>query len=125
MTVIIASATGRLVLERETLEILDSWCMTVKVQFAPEKTKMITFSRSRELKTPPKVKFRSCTVCSVNELNYLGAVLDKKLSGLPHLQYVGRKTLAFLNSINGMRLHGSIKKGVVFYSGFTNDKVRL
>lgn len=84
--------------------------MTVKVQFAPEKTKMITFSRSRELKTPPKVKFRSCTVCSVNELNYLGVVLDKKLSGLPHLQYVGHKTLAFFNSINGMRLHGSIKK---------------
>ncbi|KAL1447006.1 hypothetical protein WDU94_003522 [Cyamophila willieti] len=73
-----------------TLEIVGGWMSNNKLAVAPAKSEAMLIS-GRKVCRPITIKFANQEITQKNTIKYLGVVLDRKLSFLPHIDYVTGK----------------------------------
>ncbi|GBN90281.1 Putative protein in type-1 retrotransposable element R1DM [Araneus ventricosus] len=81
------------------LEQLDLWSKKAKIAFAHEKTKLIPFAKKGWYKHPPYCSFAGNSIKLERNLKMLGVIIDDRLNGLPHLDYIGGRMLRILNRL--------------------------
>lgn len=69
------------------LNKLSNWGDECKLRFNTDKTKLMLVTRKLKI-TYPKFFLKGKELQYVNELNYLGCILDQCLSWLPHIRHV-------------------------------------
>lgn len=67
--------------------MINNWGLNSKLEFNASKTKAILFTNKRNYRNP-KIEMNGTRIEIVNELKYLGIVLDKKLKFNKHLDYI-------------------------------------
>jgi Reverse transcriptase (RNA-dependent DNA polymerase) len=135
----IKSLTLRL---QQSVDTLESWCRSWKLQIQPAKTEMIHFSShpKKKYKNPLSVKVNNTIITPTDTTRYLGVVIDNKLRWRQHLQHVENKTatriglLRYLskqakepNNYTMIQLYVALVRSVMLY-GYpslltANDKV--
>ena len=73
------------------------WSEKWLIQFSPEKTKVMQFSRKRKQKHKPVIRLNKSVIEVVDEFKYLGIYLDSKLNWKPHLRECIKKTIPNIN----------------------------
>lgn len=68
------------------LNIISQWCLENELQVNPEKTKMIIFTKRRNLDGIIIPKINGISIKIVNQVKYLGIILDSKLSWIPNIE---------------------------------------
>ncbi|GBN35899.1 Retrovirus-related Pol polyprotein from type-1 retrotransposable element R1 [Araneus ventricosus] len=81
------------------MEQLDLWSKKAKVSFAHEKTKLIPFAKKGWYKHPPYCSFAGNSFKLERNLKMLGVIIDDRLNGLPHIEYIGGRMLRILNRL--------------------------
>lgn len=71
------------------MRILSAWMDDNNLQLSVEKTKMILVKG--KLKRMPVVKYNNKTISSAQEVNYLGVIIDTRLTFLPHMKKLADK----------------------------------
>lgn len=78
----------------KAIETICSWCVKYKLRIAIEKTKAILIRGNFHQDRMPKMIIYDKKIKFVNEYKYLGIYLDRKLSFMPHVQYLKNKIMA-------------------------------
>lgn len=73
-----------------TLEQIRTWMKSKKLVIAPEKSEAVLLIGRKKCK-PLKLTIGDSEITQKDQLKYLGIILDRKLSFLPHLKYVTAK----------------------------------
>ena len=74
------------------IDKLSNWCREAGLQLSQSKTKAILFTRNHKLKFPSRrLKLNEVDIEFVKEINYLGVILDNRLSWNAHINYVTNK----------------------------------
>ena len=78
------------------LELLKSWLDTNSLQLSTSKSTVILFTKMR---TPPQfnVLYDNTPIPIKDQVKFLGVILDSKLTGVPHCDYVAAKCERNLN----------------------------
>ncbi|XP_023241465.1 uncharacterized protein LOC111639757 [Centruroides sculpturatus] len=76
----------------EAIEQLVRWGELHKLSFSPEKSEALTVARSGVLARRPIYRIRGNPIRRVNELKYLGVIIDQTLCWTPHLRDVRVRT---------------------------------
>ncbi|GBN91935.1 Putative protein in type-1 retrotransposable element R1DM, partial [Araneus ventricosus] len=76
---------------QEALYLLDRWSKKAKVSFAHEKTQLIPFGKKGYQKHPPYCSFNGKSIKLNRQMKILGVILDDRLNGLPHINYLRDK----------------------------------
>jgi hypothetical protein len=71
----------------QVLEKLQNWGINHKIEFNPNKTKAVLFTNRRNYKKP-KIFMNGINIDVVNELIYLGLIIDRKLNFIKHVEYI-------------------------------------
>jgi hypothetical protein len=83
----------------QVLEKLQNWGINHKIEFNPNKTKAILFTNRRNY-TKPKIFMNSINIDVVNELKYLGLIIDRKLNFIKHVEYITDKCLRKIHKLS-------------------------
>jgi len=70
------------------LNKLQNWADTNGFKFYTSKTVCMHFCRLRKLHPEPEILLNGTPIPVVEEVKFLGLILDRKLSFLPHLRYL-------------------------------------
>ncbi|GBM79463.1 hypothetical protein AVEN_151636-1 [Araneus ventricosus] len=73
------------------------------------KTAAVHFCRKRNLQLDPKIKLYGHSIPLLNEIRFLGVIFDKKLTFLPHVIALRKKSE---RSLNTLRVLSTIAWGV-------------
>ncbi|GBN36099.1 hypothetical protein AVEN_152055-1 [Araneus ventricosus] len=101
-----ASATGKHVVRgkvHQALQVLDDWSKSAKVEFAHERTKLIPFWKKGRLQHPPYCSFAGNSIKLTRALKMLGVIIDDRLNGLAHLNYIRGKVARIMNRLTSAR----------------------
>ncbi|XP_035207966.1 uncharacterized protein LOC118182684 [Stegodyphus dumicola] len=102
--IIIIKGGNRTIIEKKAaiaLSKLTEWSTRNKLKFSVEKTQMILFPKGTKIESnPPRIKWNNIPLRRQDTLQYLGFLLDKKLTWIPHLTEMRNKTNIIINSIN-------------------------
>lgn len=81
-------------LAERALALVDSWCRGNGLELNPQKTRVILFTRKRNMVMPRKVKIRNEELEYSSEINYLGLILDSKLNWKANTEQRTKKATA-------------------------------
>ncbi|GBN91931.1 Putative protein in type-1 retrotransposable element R1DM [Araneus ventricosus] len=81
------------------MEQLDQWSKKAKVSFAHEKTKLTPFAKKGRYKHPLYCSYAGNSFKLERNLRMLGVIIDDRLNGLPHIDFVGGRMLRILNRL--------------------------
>ena len=73
---------------QQCLDKLNKWVTENGFRFSQTKTKCVHFCHKRKLHNDPCLKLERTEIPVVNEHKFLGLVFDKKLTFIPHLNYL-------------------------------------
>ncbi|XP_035218146.1 uncharacterized protein LOC118191455 [Stegodyphus dumicola] len=86
---------------KKALDLITDWSFKLKLKFSIDKTKMITFTKGNKLvNSPPRIKWQGRALKNEVTLKYLGFLLDRKLTWVPHLTMIRDKTCNLINILN-------------------------
>jgi ribonuclease HI len=80
-----------------TVDRLERWAAETGFRFSPTKTVCVNFSRRRGLFPEPSLHLGGVPVPVVTTVPFLGLVLDKRLSWLPHIRALKARCVKALN----------------------------
>jgi len=83
----------------QVLAKLHIWGINNKIQFNPIKTKAILFTNRRKY-IKPRINMNGVEIEIVNELKYLGIIIDRKLNFNHHIKYITEKCLKKIHKIS-------------------------
>lgn len=86
---------------QESLNRLHNWTLSIGLQFSPEKTKCLLFSRKRNTSPPLELLIGNSQIPFSNHHKFLGLNFDKKLTWEHHI--ISIKTIA-LKKLNILRI---------------------
>lgn len=104
--VLIEKANSRRSLESATnysIQIFSDICDSLNLNVSASKTEGTLFGPNLLLNRRPIFKIKNSTIKIVNNLKYLGIILDPKLNFIPHLDYLNSKILDFTTNISRNR----------------------
>lgn len=78
------------------LDIITSWGNSVKLEFGPDKTQIMGFS-NKSLKC--NIKIHNTLIKFVNQIKYLGIIIDRKLNFIKHSEYIIDKAKKLYNKL--------------------------
>lgn len=81
-----------------SLILLRKWLEQNGLDLSPSKSSVVLFSRMR-LPPPVSVYYNNYEIPVVNQTKFLGVVLDSKLTGTPHCEYILGKCERLLNML--------------------------
>ncbi|GBL72616.1 Putative protein in type-1 retrotransposable element R1DM [Araneus ventricosus] len=113
---VFVAATGKQTIKLKaeaTLQKLQDWSITAKVEFAHEKTQLIPFGKKGRHKHPPYCSFNGRPNKLARNLRVLGVVLDECLNGMAHLHHIGRKVITILNRLTIARSRKGLSGRVI------------
>ena len=70
------------------LQNLKVWCNENSFKFSTSKTVCVHFTKSRKLHPDPELYLNGHKIPIVNQVKFLGVILDRKLTFLPHTKYL-------------------------------------
>ena len=70
---------------------INKWATEIGFKFSETKTKCIYFCNKRNLHKDPKLHIEGENILFVEQHDYLGIILDKKLNFIPHINYIKDK----------------------------------
>ena len=79
----------------ECLRVIQRWCEGVGLKLNPAKTEVILFTRNTRFKSGPMI-LGDASLEIRDRVKYLGVVLDRSLSWLPHCRAVVAKAVITL-----------------------------
>ena len=82
----------------KALDIIYQWGYENKLEFNPYKTAAILITRKRKVNVP-SIKMNNESVKLVENIRYLGIILDRTMSFKPHLHMLATKASQFLSSL--------------------------
>ena len=85
------------------LEKVTDWLKLNKLSLNINKTKAMLFHTPRKKVNPPKILIQGTEVEFVEEFNFLGIILDKHLSWIPHLQHIAKKISKTIGIMNRLK----------------------
>ena len=77
---------------------INKWAMINGFTISKTKTRCVHFCQLRKMYNNPTLKLDGSEIPVVNQYNFLGVIFDKKLSFIPHIQYLKDKCNKTLNS---------------------------
>lgn len=87
------------------LTYLDDWLSEHGLSLSVSKCSAVVFSRKRNI-PPINLHVRDMPINTADQVKFLGLILDSKMSGLPHLNYICNKcekNVNILRAISGVR----------------------
>lgn len=81
-----------------SLNLLKTWLDCNGLELSPSKSVIMLFSRMR-LPPPVSIIYNGCEIPVTNQTKFLGVVLDSKLNGAPHCNYIYEKCERLLNML--------------------------
>ncbi|XP_055597805.1 uncharacterized protein LOC129755617 isoform X3 [Uranotaenia lowii] len=88
---------------QDTLDRLSSWALGLGIEFSPEKTELVVFSKKHR-PAQPQLQFLGRTITQSRCFKYLGVWFDSKCTWRAHIEYLKGKCqqrINFLRSITG------------------------
>lgn len=82
-----------------SLDQFSDECDKQKLLIAHHKSNAIFFKKDKPVASNPIIKCKGITIKQVKEVKYLGVIIDKKLSWLPHIRYLKNKTNTIFNQL--------------------------
>lgn len=79
------------------LRSIESWADTNGFQFSKTKTVCMHFCQQRREHSDPDLRLYGSSIPVVEETKFLGLIFDKKLTFIPHIQYLKDKCLKAMN----------------------------
>lgn len=76
---------------RETLEIFENSCTKQKLTIAHNKSFAIIFSKNNPLARKPQTQMSNKKIKVMDQLKYLGVIIDNRLTWIPHIQSILKK----------------------------------
>ncbi|GBN73656.1 RNA-directed DNA polymerase from mobile element jockey [Araneus ventricosus] len=76
---------------------ITQWCNSNGFSISTSKTAGVHFCRKRNLHLDPEIKLYGEIITFVNEIKFLGVIFDKKLTFLPHVKQLRKKSEIALN----------------------------
>jgi hypothetical protein len=83
----------------KVLEKLQNWGKNNGIQFNPNKTKAILFTNRRKFEKP-KIHMNNVRIDIVDEIKYLGIIIDIKLLFNKHIEYITDKCLRKIQKLS-------------------------
>lgn len=87
---------------QNTINNLQKWSQSTGFNFSVPKTKAMHFCKLRKPHTDPILKLKGTNITYVNSIKFLGLILDKKLTWLPHLLNLKTECNRKLNIIKAL-----------------------
>lgn len=88
------------------LYYLDFWLSDHGLSLSPSKSSAMVFTRRRRIPDTLELQFQGQTIALCDRVKFLGVILDPKLSGIHHLNYVCQKAergVNVLRALSGVR----------------------
>ncbi|GBN65886.1 hypothetical protein AVEN_223682-1 [Araneus ventricosus] len=79
------------------VNIITEWCNGNGFTISTSKTAGVHFCRKRDLHNDPELNLYGEIITFVNEIRFLGVTFDKKLTFLPHVKQLRKKSESALN----------------------------
>lgn len=79
-----------------SLKLLNQWLNKNGLDLSPTKSEVVIFSRKRSIPSV-SVSYNNEILPQKNQARFLGVILDSRLSGLPHFDYISAKCEKLLN----------------------------
>lgn len=89
-----------------SVDIFAKACKEHKLIISSTKTQaLIIRKKTHTLRANPKITINGCSIRHVKEMKFLGVIIDKKLSFLPHIQNIRIKANKIANNLRKMAGH--------------------
>lgn len=118
----IMAATERI---QDTIHELEDWSKECGLQFSSQKSQCILFSNKRELPNL-HITLNKVELPVVDQIKFLGLIMDRRLTWIPHLKELVKKSK---KSLNLLRILGNSKWGadrktlLTLYRAFTRSQL--
>ena len=116
---------------------INKWAMINGFEISQTKTQCVHFCQLRKIHNNPKLNLYRSEILIVDQYKFLGVIFDKKLSFIPHIQYLKEKcskTLKILHVIDHkywgadhrtvLKLYRILIRSKIYYSRFMYGAAR-
>ena len=109
--------------ELETLVNADlkkytNWLLCNKLKINTDKTKCMVFKQKNKIIYSPQIKIDGYTIEHVNEIKYLGLIIDNGLNWKEHITHIKNKIAPMISSVYRHRSYLSDKSKMNIYNAF-------